>query len=73
MAPPGKDVRLAHINGRRDLIGRLSALGFTPGTVLHIVQDSGGPLVIAIRNSRVALGRGMAHKIYVESIEDKVD
>jgi ferrous iron transport protein A len=45
---------------------RLAELGLTPGVCLRIVQDAGGPLLISVRNSRVALGRGIADKLTVQ-------
>ena len=66
MAAIGETVRLKQINAGRKLTHRLMELGLTPGVELTIVQDSGGPLLVSVRGSRVALGRGMAHKVQVE-------
>jgi len=50
----------------RDIISRLATLGFTPGAALTMVRNSGhGPLIVAIRDGRIALGRGEADKIRV--------
>ncbi len=45
---------------------RLAELGLTPGVCLRVVQDAGGPLLVSVRNSRVALGRGIADKLTVQ-------
>ena len=46
---------------------RLASLGFTPGTVVNMTQNYGrGPLIVIVRGTRVALGRGEAAKIIVE-------
>jgi len=46
---------------------RLTSLGFTPGAPVIVLQNYGhGPLVISVRGSRIALGRGEAHKIAVQ-------
>ncbi|MCP4428690.1 MAG: ferrous iron transport protein A [Chloroflexi bacterium] len=66
MAVVGEPVRLKQIDAGRKLTCRLMELGLTPGVELTVVQDSGGPLLVAVRDSRVALGRGMAHKMRVE-------
>lgn len=48
------------------LISRLSALGFTPGAEVHMVQNFGqGPVIVAIRETRIALGRGEAMRVLV--------
>lgn len=64
-APQGRTLKLASIEGGRQLNRRLAELGLTPGTRLRVMQDSGGPLIIAVRDSRIALGRGMAEKCQV--------
>jgi Fe2+ transport system protein FeoA len=68
MAPVGQAMRLLAIDAGQRLTHRLTELGLTPGVELMIVQDSGGPLLLAVRDSRVAVGRGMAHKMRVEQI-----
>ncbi len=48
-------------------MSRLASLGFTPGANLHVVQNYGrGPIIVTLRDTRVALGRGEAQKILVE-------
>ena len=52
--------------GGRGFMSRLAALGFTPGTEVIMMQNFGrGPLIVSVRNTRVALGRGEAAKIWV--------
>ncbi len=46
---------------------RLATLGFTPGARLTMLQNFGhGPLIVNIRDTRIALGRGEATKVLVE-------
>ncbi len=48
-------------------MSRLATLGFTPGATLTMVQNFGrGPLIVNIRSTRIALGRGEAAKVLVE-------
>lgn len=48
------------------LVSRLSALGFTPGARVTMVQNFGhGPLIVRIRGSRIALGRGEAARVRI--------
>lgn len=45
---------------------RLVSLGFTPGVDVEIVQNFGrGPMIVKVRGTRIALGRGEAEKISV--------
>jgi ferrous iron transport protein A len=44
----------------------LASLGFTPGTLVNMSQNYGrGPLIVTVRGTRVALGRGEAERIVV--------
>jgi len=47
---------------------RLNDMGLTPGTRVTVVKSAPfhGPLEILVRGSRLALGRGIAERIYVE-------
>ena len=66
---PGERGVVAELFGGRGLLGRMTALGFTPGAEVAIVQNFGhGPLIALIRGARVALGRGAASKIRVRRI-----
>ncbi|HIE24739.1 MAG TPA: ferrous iron transport protein A [Anaerolineales bacterium] len=65
MASIGEEVRLESIRGGEKLVHRLTAMGLTPGVSLNIVQDAGGPLLLSVLDSRIALGRGMAQKVMV--------
>ena len=67
MITPGKRVTLVEIMAGHRVRHRLTELGLTPGVELQIVQDEGGPLLLAVHDSRLALGRGMAHKIMVQA------
>jgi Fe2+ transport system protein FeoA len=69
-AKPGALVQLVAINGGRKLARRIVELGLTPGVKLKVLHDSGGPMIIAVRDSRIALGRGMAEKLSVSLMEE---
>ena len=47
---------------------RLCDLGLTPGTTVTVVKSApfNGPLEVSVRGSRLAIGRGMAHRILVD-------
>ena len=70
MATLGETVRMVGVRGGQSVRKRLADLGLTPGTELRLVQASAfGPLIVAFKDdARLALGRGMAHKIEVESL-----
>lgn len=70
-APCGECLRLVSIEGGHMLRRRLAELGLNPGSELRVVQrQPGGPLILAVKqDARMAIGRGMAHKIIVAEVE----
>jgi len=65
----GESARIRQLEGGQAFLSRLAPLGFTPGARLRVVQNSGrGPLLVTIRDTRIALGRGEADKIVVEPL-----
>jgi ferrous iron transport protein A len=53
--------------GGRAVNNRLASLGFTPGVQITMIQNFGwGPLIVIVRGTRIALGRGEASQIIVE-------
>ena len=67
MADCDQCVRLVAIHGGQRLRKRLADLGLNPGSTLRVVQrHRGGPMILAVKgDARMAIGRGMAHKILV--------
>jgi len=65
-APRNVPLTLLSIDGGRQLRHRLTEMGLVPGVTVKIVQDQGGPILVAVHNTRLAIGRGMAKKIQVK-------
>jgi len=62
----GEEATLHGFDAGHGLISRLSALGFTPGARVTMLQNIGnGPLIVKVRDTRIALGRGEAMKVRV--------
>jgi len=62
----GEIVKLVAINAGRGLNSRLIAMGLVPNVELTVVSNEHpGPFVISVKDSRMMLGRGIAHKIMV--------
>jgi ferrous iron transport protein A len=60
---------IVDVRAGRRLRRRLSCLGLVPGTVVEIVQTLGhGPVILAVGDARLALGRGASHKVLVEPL-----
>jgi len=67
MIDQGEDVTLIDIVGGRGIRSKLYSMGLVPGVSLRILSRNGsGPVMIAVKDSRLAIGRGMAEKIIVK-------
>lgn len=63
---PGEVGIVKNLAGGRGFVSRLAALGFTPGAEVTIIQNFGhGPIIVLVRDTRIALGRGEAWKVQV--------
>lgn len=66
VAEEGQTVSIVNITAGRGLRTRLTSMGLLPKTKIIVLRNSGaGPFVIRIKNTRMALGRGVAEKIMV--------
>jgi ferrous iron transport protein A len=63
---PGQEVTLIDIIGGRGIRSKLYSMGLIPGIKLTVLGNRGGPIMIAVNDTRLALGFGMARKIMVE-------
>lgn len=63
--PIGQPVRLLAVRSDHKVVHRLAELGLTPGVSLTVVQAAGGPLLVAVRGARIAIGRELAEQIEV--------
>ena len=68
--PPGTSVVVRKLECGRELATRLAALGLSIGSQVKVLQNHAhGPLLVLVRDTRIALGRGQALKILVEEPE----
>ena len=68
MVSGGERVRLVKVRAGGRMVTRLTTMGLTSGVEFTVLQDCGGPKMISVRGSKVAIGHGMAHRILVELI-----
>jgi ferrous iron transport protein A len=62
----GETAVVRAVDGGAHFRSRMASLGFTPGALLKMVQNYGhGAVIISLRGTRVALGRGEARKVGV--------
>ena len=71
----GRDGQVLAIKDLRKGFGarrRLYELGIMPGEKITVLKVSqlGGPVLVAVRGTEVAIGRGIAHDIEVEDLSN---
>jgi ferrous iron transport protein A len=65
--PAGRHGMVRLLCGGEEFTHRMAALGFTPGAELAVLQNHGrGPVLVSVRDTHIALGRGEALKVLVE-------
>ena len=65
----GATAVVRELDGGNELSGRLAAMGLVLGAALQVMQNSGkGPMLVRVRDTRLALGRGEAQRILVERV-----
>lgn len=66
---PGSQAKIKDIIGGKGINTKLAEMGFVSGSILSVLRNDGsGPMLVAVMDSRVAIGRGMAQKIMAERI-----
>ncbi|MPM45671.1 hypothetical protein SDC9_92361 [bioreactor metagenome] len=65
MAKLGEQNYIQRITGKDEVRRHLAELGFVVGAGVTVVSDMGGNMILAVKESRVALDRGMASRIMV--------
>ena len=70
MAHEGERLRIMEIRGGREVMQRLADLGLAPNSTVKVIKSVGrGPILLEVMGSRIALGRGICMKLFVEVIE----
>lgn len=65
MAGKGCEGVVKKIGGAAETRRFLENIGFTAGEKIRILSESGGNIIVGIKDSRVAINRDMAMKIIV--------
>lgn len=65
MAKVGESNTIKRIGGKEETRKFLENLGFVTGSMVTVVSEVSGNLILNVKDSRVALGRDMANKIMI--------
>uniref|UniRef100_A0A7C3NCF5 Ferrous iron transport protein A n=1 Tax=Candidatus Methanomethylicus mesodigestus TaxID=1867258 RepID=A0A7C3NCF5_9CREN len=66
--PEGKTGEIILMVGGRGMTRRLCEMGLTPGAKVRMVKKApvGGPIILEVRSTEIAIGRGLASKMLVK-------
>ena len=53
------------VGGREETRRFLENLGFVTGGIVTVVSQTGGNLIVNVKDARIAIGRDMANKVMV--------
>ena len=65
MLNAGETNTIKRLGGKEETKRFLENLGFVVGGNVTVVSDTGGNLIVNVKDSRVAIGRDMANKIMI--------
>ncbi len=65
MALPGEPVVIRKITGRDEVRQHLAELGFVVDSVVTVISELSGNLILQVKDSRAALDRTMANRILI--------
>ncbi len=70
MAPLNQKLKIIKIKKIKDDAQKklLNNLGFVEGSIIYVVSESYGNLIVNIKDSRVAIGKDVAMRIIVDSL-----
>ena len=67
MIQDGEQAEILYLRGGHRVQQRLEAMGFVPGVSIQMIANQmDGPAIVKIKDTRVAVGRGMLHHILVK-------
>ena len=70
LAAPGERLRVEELTGGQEAKRQLEELGLNLGSEVEVISANGGPMVLAVKGSRLALGRGVAQKVLVSQLPE---
>lgn len=65
MAKPGEVNYICRITGKDEVRQHLAELGFVVGERVTVVSEIGGNMILSIKDSRIALDKGMVNRIII--------
>ncbi|WP_234405451.1 FeoA family protein [Paenibacillus sp. IHBB 10380] len=61
----GKSAIIKECRGKDSTKKFLEGLGMVPGTQITVISENGGNLIVRVKDSRLAIGKGVAQQLWV--------
>lgn len=65
MAKPGEINTIKKITGKDDVRRHLAEIGFVVGTHVTVVSETGGNMILQVKESRFALNNALVNRILI--------
>ncbi len=65
MAHAGERNIVKRVGGKEEIRKFLENLGFVAGSAVTVISETGGNIIVNVKDSRVAIGKDMANRIMV--------
>lgn len=65
MADSGEDMIVRKVGGKPEVRQHLENLGFVVGSNIQLISELDGNVIVNVKESRIAISKEMAMKIYV--------
>jgi ferrous iron transport protein A len=66
MLPIGKSAVINECRAKESTRKFLEGLGIVPGSFITVISENGGNLIVNVKESRLALSKGVAHQVLVQ-------
>jgi ferrous iron transport protein A len=66
MLPLGKEAVINECKAKETTKKFLEGLGIMPGSVISVISEMSGNLIVSVRGSRLALNKGVAQQLHVQ-------
>lgn len=65
LAEVGEENIIKRIGGKQEVKAHLENLGFVVGGTVTVINTVGGNVIVNVKESRIAISKGMAQKIMI--------
>ncbi len=68
MVNSGEKCKIKKVGGKEETRKFLENLGFVAGGIVTVISETGGNLIVNVKDSRVAIGKDMANRVTIQPV-----